>query len=329
MQLYDYGLSTLEQYGLKAETTARTRGALLCHTEKGLLILKEFAGSEKKLGKQQELLLILKEKGIRVDSYLPNQEGSLVSRDKDDVGFTLQYWYEGRECDTKSREDILRSVSTLANLHTVMKLTPAEEYREKSLREVYVRHNQEIRKIRKFIRKKGASGVFEKEFLASVEWFLKRGELALEMLEDSGYEELREKSWQEGEVCHGEYSQHNVLMMKDGAAVTNFGHWNFDIQMSDLYRFMRKILEKYNWDLALAREMLRTYHRIRPISRMEWDNLRVRFVYPEKYWKLANYYYSHNKAWISEKNTEKLKVLIKQSIIWEKFGEKCFGIYPF
>ena len=48
MQLYDYGLSTLEQYGLKAETTARTRGALLCHTEKGLLILKEFAGSEKK-----------------------------------------------------------------------------------------------------------------------------------------------------------------------------------------------------------------------------------------------------------------------------------------
>ena len=32
-----------------------------------------------------------------------------------------------------------------------------------------------------------------------------------------------------------------------GTAVTNFGHWSFDIQVADLYRFMRKILEKYNW----------------------------------------------------------------------------------
>ena len=55
--MYDYGLSTLEQYGLTAESTARTRGGLLCHTEKGLVIVKEFKGTEKKLQKQQELLL--------------------------------------------------------------------------------------------------------------------------------------------------------------------------------------------------------------------------------------------------------------------------------
>ena len=39
--MYDYGLSTLEQYGLTAESTARTRGGLLCRTEKGLVIVKE------------------------------------------------------------------------------------------------------------------------------------------------------------------------------------------------------------------------------------------------------------------------------------------------
>ena len=49
--MYDYGLSTLEQYGLTAESTARTRGGLLCHTEKGLVIVKEFKGTEKKLQK--------------------------------------------------------------------------------------------------------------------------------------------------------------------------------------------------------------------------------------------------------------------------------------
>lgn len=113
-----------------------------------------------------------------------------------------------------------------------------------------------------------------------------------------------------------------------GTAVTNFGHWSFDIQVADLYRFMRKILEKYNWNLELAGEMLREYHKIRPISAEEWKNLRVRFTYPEKYWKLANYYYSHKKVWISEKNVEKLQNLIRQREIWENFAEECFRDYP-
>lgn len=331
MSLYDYGLSTLAQYELTADRSARTRGALLCYTSQGLLILREFHGSEKKLKKQQELLLHLKECGMNTDYFLQNTQESLVSKDKDQMAFTLQHWYEGRECDTKSRDDIIKSVRTLARLHILMKMEPVEEYRERSLRDEYLRHNQELRKIRKFIRKKGASSVFEKDYLASVEWFLQRAQYAVELLDETEYDSLREKAWREGQVCHGEYNQHNVLMLKgedETAAVTNFGHWNFDIQMADLYRFMRKILEKYNWNLNLAQEMLREYHRIRPISKAEWQNLRVRFTYPEKYWKLANYYYSHKKVWISEKNVEKLQNLIRQRENWKDFAQKCFEVYP-
>lgn len=329
MRLYDYGLSTLEQYGLSAKTTTRVRGALVCQTEKGLLILKEFTGSEKKLSKQQELLLSIQQQGCRADSYLLNQEGNLISRDKDNIPYTLQYWFEGRECDTKSKEEILKSVHALANLHKVMRLPLVEDYMEKSLKDEFMRHNQEIRKIRKFIRKKGASCTFEKFFLTSVEWFLKKGEEALEMLNHSSYEKLREEVKKQGWICHGEFNQHNILITKGKAVVINFGHWGFDVQMADLYQFMRKILEKYSWNLELAREILLEYHQVRPISQEEWENLHIRFTYPEKYWKLANYYYSHNKAWISEKNTEKLENLIKQKNVWETFTEKCFSTYPF
>ena len=42
MSLYDYGLGTLAQYELTADRSARTRGALLCYTAQGLLILREF-----------------------------------------------------------------------------------------------------------------------------------------------------------------------------------------------------------------------------------------------------------------------------------------------
>ena len=89
--MYDYGLSTLEQYSLTVLSTARTRGALLCRCEEGLFILKEFKGTEKKLGKQQELLEGLSDAGCRVDRYLPNKEGNLVSRDRDNIPYTLQF----------------------------------------------------------------------------------------------------------------------------------------------------------------------------------------------------------------------------------------------
>ena len=44
---------------------------------------------------------------------------------------------------------------------------------------------------------------------------------------------------------------------------------------------------------------------------------------------VANYYFSHNKAWISGKNTEKLEKVIAQKKIWGDFPEKCFGKSPF
>lgn len=325
--MYDYGLSVLEQYELTVKSTARTRGGLLCQTDRGTAVIREQRGSGKKLQKQQELLLKLEEKGCLVDTFLENKEGELISTDRDGIAYTLQRWYEGRECDTRSREQILEAVGMLAGIHKEMKLPTDLSYMEENLNDEYQRHNQELKKIRRFIRKKGPVCTFEKEYLKSVEWFLERGELAVNMLRVSAYEKLREKVKTEGTVCHGEYNQHNVLIMKSKTAVTGFSHWYFGVQIGDLYHFMRKILEKSGWNMNLAEGMLKTYHRIRPISREEWENLKIRFTYPEKFWKLSNYYYTHNKAWISEKNTEKLQTLIRQKEKWAAFGEQCFGKY--
>ena len=95
--MYDYGISILEQYALTAKSSSRIRGALLCHTEKGPVIIREFRGSEKKLIKQQELLNAVEQKGYRVASYLLNEDGGLVSRARDKIPNTVQRCYQGRE----------------------------------------------------------------------------------------------------------------------------------------------------------------------------------------------------------------------------------------
>ena len=327
--MYDYGLSTLSRYPLTLENSWRVRGALLCRTGEGIFLLKEFRGSRAKLEKQQELLCKLQEKGFLVDAFLKNDEGELVTEDANGTAYTLRCWYEGRECDTRSEEDVRNGVRLLAELHNSMRLPFEKESKARSLEDEYRRHNQELRKIRKFIYKKGPSGTFETEYLASADAFLKKGEEALTLLNASAYPELIRDAEASGTVCHGEYNQHNVLMTQNRAAAVNFQNWNYDVQMADLYGFMRKILEKYRWDTELAERMLKQYHQTRRISPEEWENLRIRFTYPEKYWKLANYYYCHKKAWISEKTVEKLQRLNRQRVQWEECVNRCFDRYPF
>lgn len=324
--MYDRGLSVLDQYGLEAGAVYRGRGALICETDKGLVLVREFFGTPKKLEHQAELLeKIAGESPIRTDQILSNKEGSYISGDSDHICYIVKKWYEGKECDTRSEEDVCKAAAALASLHKVMSMPVQSHYIRESLCSEFQRHNRELRKIQKFVCSKRRKNRFEQAFLDSVCSFLGHGEEAVKRLERSGYGKLRQRELERGAVCHGEFNQHNILFTGgEIAAVTNFDKWNFDIQAADLYRFMRKILEKHQWDPELGRKMLLAYHQVRPLTREEVENLRIRFAYPEKYWKLANYYYTHNKAWVSEKNVEKLEKLREQMEKWRKFVESIY-----
>ena len=73
----------------------------------------------------------------------------------------------------------------------------------------------------------------------------------------SSYEKLRQRADEEGAVCHGEFSQHNILLENGrGETAVNFDKWNFDLQVADLGYFMRKILEKHGWSERAAERIL-------------------------------------------------------------------------
>jgi len=324
--LYDKGLSVLEQYGLEAAAVYRGRGALICDTKEGMVLIREFCGTKKKLEYQAELLSSISQSSeILVDEILVNQEGSYISVDKENVPYIVKHWYQGRECETRSESDIYAGISAMAALHKVMQMPIQEHYVKEPLNREFQRHNAELRKIRKFVSVKRKKNDFELQFLDSIQGYLKHGEEALKRLESSKYESLREQTLENGTVCHGDYNQHNVWMLEQKMgkeiAVTNFDSWNYDMQTADLYQFMRKILEKHDWDFEIGKNMLNKYQEIKPLSKEELQNLSIRFAYPEKYWKLANYYYTHNKAWISEKNLEKLEKLTAQHEKWRTFAE--------
>ena len=71
--------------------------------------------------------------------------------------------------------------------------------------------------------------------------------------------------------------------------------------------------------------MLNAYSAIRPLSKEEIEYLKIRLIYPEKFWKVADSYYRSNKAWISIKSIEKINVAIRQTEEKERFLNHVFS----
>lgn len=84
------------------------------------------------------------------------------------------------------------------------------------------------------------------------------------------------------------------------------------LQVEDLYYFMRKVMEKHDWNPSLGMSMLEAYERVLAMVPAERKCLYYLFLYPEKYWKQINFYYNANKAWIPARQTEKIANLERQ-----------------
>ena len=53
-------------------------------------------------------------------------------------------------------------------------------------------------------------------------------------------------------VCHGEPDYHHILIGNGYTAVTEFNQMHLGVQMEDLYYFLRKIMEKHDWNERLG-----------------------------------------------------------------------------
>lgn len=314
----DWNTEVAGQYELNVESMRKGRGAWIFETDRGLKLLKEYRGSVKRLEFEELVLGAVAGAGsLRVDQYVRNKEGELLSTASDGIRYVVKDWFSDRECDLKDTGEILSAVRQIAVLHKLLrKVEPREEWNMKSMVSpplfmAMEKHNRELKKARAFIRGKQQKNEFELCVIASFEPFYQQAVLAAE-----GMKRLYpggEKGWTERySICHGELNQHHILMGPDYVAVTGFGRMHLGLQVEDLYYFMRKVMEKHNWDCGLGNGMLEAYERVLPMSRIERECLYFMFLYPEKYWKQINFYYNANKAWIPARNTEKIESLKAQ-----------------
>ncbi len=330
----DRAVNLLEQYDIEVFKTRKGRGAILCETSEGCLILKEYNGNEDRLATTDLLLTHLQNAGdIRVERILPNAEGGLFVKDYDGVKYVLKTYAEGRECNINDRAECVDSVRLLAKLHNCMEFDVSGEELEQikhlqdfvySPGEDYEKRNRELKKVRKYLKQRSQKTWFEICLQQSFDDFLKQ---ALTVTEEwSSYEKLRLADQNQSRIsyCHGDYQYHNLLKTHQGWFIINFEKCIPDDPVRDLHLLMRKLLEKNNWNIELGQELLAAYEEIRPLSAISRIDLYYRLSYPDKFRKIANFYYNSGKAWIPGRNLEKLEKLVEQEPLKQKLLQELF-----
>ena len=327
----DKAVNVLEQYDMTVNRTFKGRGTIICDTDQGMRVLKEYRGRTEKL----ELLFQLQGKlkdSLRTDTLIRTKEGALFVKDIDNSVYILEEQVEGKECSYKNEEDIVKACGAMAKLHLKF-MTPQSE--KICMMPVFFyademeRHTIECKRVRNYLRKLHNKTEFERALLKEYDYFLEKAVAVTRRAREESQAEYEAYVNSNGLYCHGDYQYHNVIFGKgSGGAYTgivNLEHFAHDAGARDFYLLFRKISEKCDWSLDMAQSMLDAYQNRRVFPPIEWRSLCLRLEYPEKFWKIINFYYNSRKSWMPNGNYDKLESLIRQEKNREKLLNKFFS----
>ena len=331
----DKAVNVLEQYDMTVNRTFKGRGTIICDTVQGMRVLKEYRGRTEKL----ELLFQLQGKlkdSLRTDTLIRTKEGALFVKDIDNSVYILEEQVEGKECSYKNEEDIVKACGAMAKLHLKF-MTPQSE--KICVMPVFFyademeRHTIECKRVRNYLRKLHNKTEFERALLKEYDYFLEKAVAVTRRAREESQAEYEAYVNSNGLYCHGDYQYHNVIFGKgSGGAYTgivNLEHFAHDAGARDFYLLFRKISEKCeeacDWSLDMAQSMLDAYQNRRVFPPIEWRSLCLRLEYPEKFWKIINFYYNSRKSWMPNRNYDKLESLIRQEKNREKLLNKFFS----
>lgn len=325
------------QYELHVNEKRRIRGGLLLETKEGSYTLTGYRENAARVDFDEMVKEMLIKKGsLVVDKGIRNKNGDWLTRDRMGTFWHMKKWCAGRECDLKG-EDVYQAAEYLSKLHELLviateefalsdmsedetvsgkKILPVEE---KSPEDIFFKRKKEMRRIYNYIRHKKKKNEMEICILNLFPEFDDQAGRAEKELERMDCQQMMNDSVKEGRIFHGSYNYHNVLFGEEKMMLTNFERSAYGLQVMDLYGFLRKVLEKNDWNTEKGMKVLKYYQKNRSLEEKEGHLLYALFLFPEKFWKQMNFYYNGKKSWMSAKNLDKIKKLEEQEKERKKF----------
>lgn len=329
----------ISQYDIKVYRSYRARGGMILETNRGLKFFGPCAASERRLEFEDTLKQQMRDYGYpNTDCFVRSCDQKLFASNGIGERYCIRDWFPMEECSLRQEASIMAAAKNLALLHLAMsgiKTPERENYMEEDVQKVFEKRNRELKHVKSFLVKRKNKSPFEVKYLNCCGAFYEEAIGAAKELEELDWRALLEENVGRGNVLHGNYTYHNILMGGSTAkpaterehatgqiATVNFDKAVFGIQVYDLYQYIRKVMEKNNWQYTIGVRILDAYEEVRALSQREQRLLAVLLSYPEKFWKITNYYYNSRKSLIPQKNMEKLEMLQLQQKPKKEFVQK-------
>ncbi|MDE7212644.1 MAG: hypothetical protein K2O03_14530 [Lachnospiraceae bacterium] len=329
----------ISQYDIKVCRSYRARGGMILETNRGLKFFGPCPVSERRLEFEDAVKQQMREHGYpNTDCFVRNCEQKLSSSNNIGERYSIRDWFSMEECSLRQEGSIMAAARNLALLHQAMsgiKTQEGENYLSEDVQKVFEKRNRELKHVKSFLVKRKNKSPFEVKYLNCCGEFYEEAVDAAKELEELDWRALFEENVACGNVVHGNYTYHNILMGggmprqqgerghdANAIATVNFEKAVFGIQVCDLYQYIRKVMEKNNWQYTIGARILDAYEEVRALSQREHRLLVVLLAYPEKFWKITNYYYNSRKSLIPQKNMEKLEMLLLQQKPKKEFLQK-------
>jgi CotS family spore coat protein len=308
--VYNQPEAILEQYDLEIRQITKGRGAYICDTDQGVKLLVPFRGSAERGEYLRQILRALQEQGFPAEQICVTKEGAAVAEDDSGGRYWLKEHVAGSECSTVKEEEMQQAIKQLARFHIAAKqVAPVASpllIRNRSLpAELYRRHERELVKVKNYVHSRRSHNEMERLFLEQYPYYIAQGKEAAD-----GMEACQQPDGESRTLCHGAFHQHNVLRTPEGMRIVHFETMCWNEPVVDLANFVRKMMEKNQWEVPLGIGLIETYDRTRALSEGEWQLLYGILLFPEKFWKISNHYYNSHKAWVSERDIQKFYQII-------------------
>lgn len=310
--MYNQPETILEQYDLEIKQITKGRGAYICDSNQGMKLLMPFRGSKERAAFLCEILRDLKSRGIVVEQVCMTKEGEAVASDETGTRYWLKDLIAGSECSTSREADMMGALGQLAGLHRALAecSLPVPDFMKNERNEpenMYERHYRELIKVKNYVHTRKTKNAFEYRFGEQYPHYIAEAEEALALLNRLDQRSLDKT----GKLCHGDFNQHNVVRTAEGFCIVNFENLCCNASVVDLANFIRKMMEKNNWESRLGIRLVQAYDRKRPLSESERQLLYILLLFPEKFWKISNHYSNTHKAWVSQRDIDKLNHMVE------------------
>ena len=317
-----------KSFGLKIQQIEKVRNAYKLNTDKGPKCIKKAHASPNYFLFVFSALEHLIQRGFYgAIAYDRTVDGDICMVEDEYIYYMLS-WVESRQCRFKKEEELKSAIKTAAHLHITSEgFIPPENSKPRvhygKWPERFNKRCSDIKGFKETIEGKTRWDSFDKEYYPLIEYYLKQGYEAIELLLNSPYTDICEESKRKGQFCHHDMAEHNFLITPNGdMKIIDFDYCIMDTRLHDLASLIIRNMKRGIWDIDKAYFILNEYSKYNPIDSKDLEVIKYFMIFPQDFWQIGLQYYVEKQPWTMENFLSRLDVTRNDKDLRHSFLEK-------